>query len=112
MTHANVNQNSQLELRHLPSNDMQLYNIQNDIKKNFIDNIIVYSPLSIKNIIEKKYKLNNLQATLFKNFNESTTKYHILQCIGGATGIKKNKVIQDYSLTTRNQQNLRVEMQM
>jgi hypothetical protein len=44
MTHANVNQR-QLELRHLPANDMQLYNIENDIKKKpFIDNINVYSP--------------------------------------------------------------------
>jgi hypothetical protein len=56
-------------------------------KKTFIDNINVYSPLSIKNIIEEKYKLKNLQVTLFKNFNESTTNYQILQCIGGATCI-------------------------
>jgi hypothetical protein len=44
-----------------------------------------------KNIIKEKYKLNNLQVTLFKNFNESTIKYQILQCIGGAIGIKKKQ---------------------
>jgi hypothetical protein len=31
--HVNVNINSQLELHHLPFNDMQLYKIENDIKK-------------------------------------------------------------------------------
>jgi len=31
--HVNVNLNSQLELHHLAFNDMQLYNIENDIKK-------------------------------------------------------------------------------
>jgi hypothetical protein len=54
MTHANVNQNSQLELCHLPSNDMQLYNIEKNIKKTFIDNINVYSPLSIKKHNKRK----------------------------------------------------------
>jgi hypothetical protein len=33
MTHANINQNSQLELHHLPLNNMQSHNIENDMQK-------------------------------------------------------------------------------
>jgi hypothetical protein len=32
MTHANINQNSQLELRHLPLNNMQSHDIENDMQ--------------------------------------------------------------------------------
>jgi hypothetical protein len=51
-THANINQNSQPELHHLPFNDVHLYNIENDIKNTtIINNIKFYSPLFIKNTI-------------------------------------------------------------
>jgi len=33
MTHANINQNSQLELCHLPLNNMQSHDIENDTQK-------------------------------------------------------------------------------
>jgi hypothetical protein len=53
---------------------MHLYNIEIDYKNTtFIDNIKFYSPLFTKNIISKKYKLNDLQRISFENFIESTT---------------------------------------
>ncbi len=47
-----MNPNSQTKLHHLPFNDMQSYDIENDTKNiTFIDEIIFYPPLSIKNTI-------------------------------------------------------------
>jgi len=40
----------------------------------FIDEINIYSPLHIKNIIKKKYKLNYLQAISFEIFIANTKK--------------------------------------
>ncbi len=48
-TYANVNKNSQLELHHLPFNNMQSYDIENNMKHiSLVDNLNIYPPLVIK----------------------------------------------------------------
>jgi hypothetical protein len=61
--------NTNPKLCHLPFNDMQSYDIENENENiTFIDETNIYSPLHIKTIIKEKYKLNNLQAISFENF--------------------------------------------
>ncbi len=68
-----TNENIKLKLHHLPFNDMQSYDIQNENKNiTLIDETNFYSPLHIKNIIKESYKLNNLEAISFENFIAST----------------------------------------
>jgi hypothetical protein len=47
-----MNQKPQTKLHHLPFNDMQSHDIENDMKNiTFIDETNIYPPLSIKNMI-------------------------------------------------------------
>jgi len=50
--------------------------IENEIENiTFIDETNIYSPLHIKTIIKEKYKLNDLQAIWFENFNANNQSY-------------------------------------
>jgi len=52
-------ENTKFEIFHLPFNDMQSYDTKNENENiTFIDETNIYSPLHIKTIINKKYKLN------------------------------------------------------
>jgi hypothetical protein len=71
--------NTKLEICHLPFNDMQSYDIENENENiTFIDETNIYSPLHIKTIIKKKHKLNNLQAISYENFiaNKTNINYY------------------------------------
>jgi hypothetical protein len=47
--HANVNKNSQPEIHHLPFNNMQSYDIENNTKHiSLVDELNIYPPLIIK----------------------------------------------------------------
>jgi hypothetical protein len=49
-------ENTKPKLHHLPFNDMQIYDIENEDENiTFIDETNIYSPLHIKNIIKEKY---------------------------------------------------------
>jgi hypothetical protein len=68
-------ENTKPKLCHLPFDDMQSYDIENENENiTFIDEINIYSPLHIKTIIKEKYKLNNLQTISFENFIANTKK--------------------------------------
>jgi hypothetical protein len=48
MIYANVNKNSQLELHHLPFNNMRSYDIENNMKHmSLVDELNIYPPLVI-----------------------------------------------------------------
>jgi hypothetical protein len=92
--------NTKPELRHLPFNDMQSYDIENENENiTFIDETHIYSPLHIKTIIKEKYKLNDLQAISFEIFIANTTNNQLLQYVRRAISTSKTQIIraiQDY----------------
>jgi len=57
----------------------------------FTDETNIYSPLGIKNIINEKYKLNDLQAVSFENFIASTRNNQLLQYVGGTIVLIKQR---------------------
>ncbi len=76
---------------HLPCNDMQSYDIENENKNiTFIDEINMYSPLHNKIIIKEKYKLNYWQAISFEIF--IANKIRIIY-VGGTSRTSKTKII-------------------
>jgi ATP-dependent DNA helicase PIF1 len=71
----------------------------------------IYSPISLKTFIIKKYKLNNLQFFVFEIFIKMNSTNQLLQYIGGATSIGKTqiiKAIKEYFLKTNNKDKLRI----
>jgi hypothetical protein len=59
----------------------------------FIDETNINSPLHIKTIIKERYKLNDVQAISFENFNANTTNNQLLQYVRGVTCTSKTQII-------------------
>ncbi len=53
----------------------------------------IYSPISSKTIIIKKYNLNNLQLSSFERFIKMNFINQLLQYIGGVVDIGKTQII-------------------
>jgi hypothetical protein len=83
-------ENTKIKLCHLPFNDMQSYDFENENENiTFIDETNIYSPLHIKTIINEKYKLNDLQAISFEIFIANIINNQLLQHVGGVVGTSK-----------------------
>ncbi len=80
--------------------------------KNLIsNNKNIYSPMSLKTFIIKKYNLNDLQISSFERFIKMNFTNQLLQYIGGVVGIGKTqiiKVIKKCFLKTNNEDKLHI----
>jgi hypothetical protein len=113
INHTHLDQNSQqLELQNIPiieiNKSNKTYTNVNNITSIYKE---IFSPISIKNFIKEKYKLNKLQIFAFKTFTQMNSINQILQYVKGAPGIGKTKIInaiQKYFIKTNNEQKLRI----
>jgi len=81
--HMHVNDNSwQLEIHELLDVQTKIDSLYNNMKKWIFNNENIYSPISFKTFIIKKYKLNDLQLFTFKGFIKMNSTNQLLQYIG------------------------------
>jgi hypothetical protein len=81
------------------------------MKKLILNNKNIYSPISLKDFIIKKYKLNDLQLSTFEGFIKMNSSDQLLQYIGGVAGTCKTqiiKAIKEYFLKINNEDKLHI----